>query len=83
MDRYVTAAVVSWVLRSLLAAVFVMEHVGLARRLKGVPWWERLLFPAPAGWRAGWKRLAIGWWVCVVGWIALGLVPLQWFARSV
>lgn len=83
MDRYVTAAVVCWVLRAMLAALFVMEHVGLARRLSASPWWERLLFPGPAGWRAGWKRLAIGWWACLLGWIVLGLVPLRWFAHPV
>ena len=81
MDRYVTAGVVCWALRSFLAALFVMEHVGLARRLTGVPWWERLLFPASAGWRAGWKRLALGWWGCLVGWIVLGLLPAGWFER--
>ena len=78
-----TAAVVCWALRALLAALFVMEHVGLARRLIGAPWWQRLVFPAPAGWRAGWKRLAVGWWGCLAGWIILGLVPLRWFVRSV
>ncbi len=78
-----TAAVVCWALRALLSALFVMEHVGLARRLTGAPWWQRLVFPAPAGWRAGWKRLAVGWWGCLAGWIILGLVPLRWFVRSV
>jgi hypothetical protein len=83
MERYVTLAVVSWVLRAFLAALFVLEHVSLARRLTEAPWWQRVLFPAPAGWRAGWKRLSVGWWACLAGWIALGLVPVRWFARSV
>jgi hypothetical protein len=83
VDRYVTAAVVCWTLRAFLAALFVLEHVGLARRLVGSPWWERLLFPPLAGWRAGWKRLSLGWWACLAGWLALGLVPLRWFAGSV
>jgi hypothetical protein len=83
MDRYITAAVVCWALRSFLLALFVMEHVSLASRLSGTPWWQRLLIPAPAGWRAGWKRLAVGWWACLAGWIVLWAIPIRWFARSV
>ena len=82
MDRYVTAAVVCGVLRAFLAAVFVLEHISLARRLTGAGCWARLLFPAPEGWRQGWKRLAVGWWGCLAGWIVLGLLPLRWFTRS-
>lgn len=83
MDRYVTAAVVCWVLQAMLAALFVLEHLGLARRLKDTPWWQRLFFPPLAGWRAGWRRLAVGWWLCLAGWITLALLPLRWFSRSV
>lgn len=83
MERYVTTAVVCLVLRSTLAALFVLEHAALGFRLKEAPWWQRLLFPAPAGWRAGWKRLAIGWWACLGGWVALGLLPARWFDRLV
>lgn len=83
MDRYVTAAVLCWVLRAFLGALFVLEHFGLMRRLKGASWLERLFFPPLAGWRAGWKRLALGWWACLIGWIVLGLVPGGWFERPV
>lgn len=78
MERYVTTAVVCWLLQSFLAALFVLEHAALAVRLKGTPWWQRLLFPPLAGWRAGWKRLAIGWWACLGGWTALWFVPKRW-----
>ena len=83
MDRYVTPSVVCWVLQSFLAALFLLEHVGLARRLSGASWVERLVFPPLAGWRAGWKRLSIGWWACLGGWVLLKLVPVGWFERPV
>ncbi len=83
MERYFTTAVVCWVLQAFLAALFVLEHMTLASRLAGVPWWQRLLFPPLAGWRAGWKRLAIGWWGCLVGWVALCFVPTRLFDRLV
>ncbi len=83
MERYLTTPVVCLVLRAFLAALFVLEHASLASRLTGTPWWQRLLFPPLAGWRAGWKRLAIGWWACLAGWVALGFLPLRWFDRPV
>lgn len=78
MERYLTTAVVCLVLQAFLAALFVLEHGALAVRLTETPWWQRLLFPPLAGWRAGWKRLAIGWWACLIGWVALWFVPGRW-----
>ncbi len=79
MAAFVTVPVLLWVLRSVLLAVFVLDHLTLARRLRGAPWPARLLLPAPAGWRAGHRALAASWWVCLAGWTTLGLLPTRWF----
>ena len=78
MDRYVTPVIVVWVLRSALAAIFVLDHITLARRLAGVSWPARLVYPAVPGWQAGHRRFAAGWWICLVGWALLGLIPVRW-----
>lgn len=67
-----------WVLalRSLVAALWVVEHGVLAWRARRAdePLWRALLAPWVSAWRAGQRAAAVRWWALIAVYAVLALL---------
>ncbi len=71
-----TLAIVLWVIRSVAAALWVVDHATLAwrSRARGASWGEALVVPVRGAWTSGDRAAAVAWFALLVAYVACAVM---------